>query len=159
MKGFFKWFKSGTKMKRWMFLILVGILLACYASAEVLGMKELSFIEVGKIILIFVIGFVSIIVGLIYSQKRVLELLIEDTDSRLSDGKKNVNVKSLIFNKKVYDKGPKIVAIGGGTGLNTVLRGLKKFTDNITAIVTVSDYGNIPTHSREELRLRTNRRY
>ncbi|MFR3782813.1 MAG: 2-phospho-L-lactate transferase CofD family protein [Clostridia bacterium] len=54
---------------------------------------------------------------------------------------RNVNVKSLIFNKKVYDKGPNIVVIGGGTGLNTVLSGLKNYTNNLTAIVTISDYG------------------
>ena len=36
MKGFFRWFKSSTKMKRWMLLILVGIVLACYGMAEIL---------------------------------------------------------------------------------------------------------------------------
>ena len=55
---------------------------------------------------------------------------------------------TLIFNKKVYNQGPKVVVIGGGSGLNTVLRGLKYYTDNITAIVTVSDYGETPTDSR-----------
>ena len=44
-----------------------------------------------------------------------------------------------------------IVVIGGGTGLNTVLKGLKKYTDNLTAIVTVSDYGEPITNSRKEL--------
>ena len=65
--------------------------------------------------------------------------------------KSNVNIKSLIFNKKVYHQGPNIVVIGGGTGLNTVLTGLKKYTDNLTAIVTVSDYGEAKTESRKEL--------
>ena len=37
--------------------------------------------------------------------------------------------------------GPKIVAVGGGTGLSTMLRGLKKYTDRLTAIVTVADDG------------------
>ena len=36
-------------------------------------------------------------------------------------------------------KGPKIAAIGGGTGLSTMLRGLKRHTNNLTAIVTVAD--------------------
>ena len=40
-----------------------------------------------------------------------------------------------------WEKGPKIVAIGGGTGLSTMLRGLKKYTKNLTAIVTVADDG------------------
>ena len=52
-----------------------------------------------------------------------------------------------------YEKGPKIVVIGGGNGLNNVIRGLKNYTSNITAIVTVSDYGNAPTDSRAQLNL------
>lgn len=150
MNGFMQWFKSSSKMKRWMFLILLGIVLACYGMAKILVLKEVSFEEVGKIIIIFVIGFLSIIFGLIFLNKRTLEILVETTDERM-ENKKNVNIKSLIFNKKVYNQGPNIVVIGGGTGLNTVLTGLKKYTDNLTAIVTVSDYGEEITESRKEL--------
>ena len=150
MNGFMHWFKSSSKMKRWMFLILIGIILMCYGLAEVLVLKELSVIELSKIIVTFVIGFVAIILGLVFLNKRTLEVLIESTDDRMNDNK-NVNVKSLIFNKKVYHQGPNIVVIGGGTGLNTVLSGLKKYTDNLTAIVTVSDYGEEKTESRREL--------
>ena len=150
MKGFMHWFKSSTKMKRWIFLILVGIISACYGIAEILVLKEVSFQEVGKIIVIFVVGFLAIVIGLIYINKRTLELLVESTDNRM-ENRKNVNIKSLIFNKKVYEQGPNIVVIGGGTGLNTVLAGLKKYTDNLTAIVTVSDYGEEASTSRKEL--------
>ncbi len=150
MNGFLHWFKSSNKMKRWMFLILVGIILSCYGMAEIIVLKEISFQEVGKIIAIFVVGFVSIVIGLIFLNKRTLEVLIESTDERM-ENKKNVNINSLIFNKTVYDKGPNIVVIGGGTGLNTVLAGLKNYTSNLTAIVTVSDYGEEKTNSRKEL--------
>ena len=154
MKGFFKWFSSSTKMKRWMFLILLGIVLACYGICQIMVSKELnSMWEVAKIIVSFVIGFTFIVTGLVYSQKRVLELLIEDTDTRMSGGNKDVNVKSLIFNKEVYEQGPNIVVIGGGSGLNTVLKGLKNYTKNITGIVTISDYGKLATNSRKELNL------
>ncbi|MGI5963635.1 MAG: gluconeogenesis factor YvcK family protein [Lawsonibacter sp.] len=44
-------------------------------------------------------------------------------------------------NSQQWERGPKIVAIGGGTGLSTMLRGLKKYTKNLTAIVTVADDG------------------
>ena len=150
MNGLMQWFKASSKMKRWMLLILVGIMLACYGLAKVLVMKEISFQEVGEVIFIFVIGFVSIILGLIFLNKRTLEVLIESTDERM-ENKNNVNVNSLIFNKTVYDKGPNIVVIGGGTGLNTVLSGLKQYTNNLTAIVTISDYGEMATSSRKEL--------
>ena len=133
MNGFMQWFRSSSKMKRWMFLILVGIILTCYGLAEILVMKEISFTEVGKVVVIFVIGFVSIVLGLIFLNKRTLEVLIESTDERM-ENRKNVNVKSLIFNKTVYDQGPNIVVIGGGTGLNTVLTGMKKYTNNLNRI-------------------------
>lgn len=48
-------------------------------------------------------------------------------------------------------RGPRIVAIGGGTGLSTLLRGLKELTSNITAIVTVTDDGGSSGRLREDL--------
>lgn len=147
MKGFFEWFKSNSKMKRWMFLIVLGIIAICYSISKILvtnkleSIKDILFIIVG-----FVIGFVSVIVGLVHMNKRTLELLVEKTDKREEE-----DLNSLIFNRKVYSQGPKIVVIGGGTGLNSVLKGLKKYTDNLTAIVTVSDYGEGSTDSRKML--------
>ena len=152
MRGLLHWFKRSSKMKRWLFLMLVGIILACYGLAEILVLKEVSFAEIGKIIAIFVVGFLCIVFGLIGSNRRTLELLVEATDERM-ENKKNINVKSLIYNRNVYDKGPNIVVIGGGTGLNTVLSGLKNYTNNITAIVAVSDYGEAVTNSRRELNM------
>ena len=150
MGGLMQWFKSSNKMKRWIFLILIGIMLACYGLAKILVMKEISFVEVGGVVAVFVVGFVAIVLGLIFLNKRTLEVLVESTDERM-ENKSNVNVKSLIFIKTVYDKGPNIVVIGGGTGLDTVLYGLKKYTSNLTAIVTISDYGETATNSRKEL--------
>lgn len=153
MKGFLKWFKNEAKMKRWMIIILIGMVLACTGISKIFVSKAISFEGVAKVIALFVIGFTLIIVGLVYAQKRVLEILIEDTDYRMDKGSKERNVQSLIFNKKVYHEGPKIVVIGGGSGLNTVLKGLKKYTSNITAIATVSAYGKMQTESRKKLEL------
>lgn len=153
MKGFFKWFKNEARMKRWMLIILIGIALACVGISKILVAKTISFAGVGKVIALFVVGFTMIVIGLVYSQKRVLEILIEDTDYRMDNGTKEKNVKSLIFNKKIYHEGPNVVVIGGGSGLNTVLKGLKKYTSNITAIVTVSSYGKAQTESRKKLEL------
>ena len=154
MKGFFRWFKSNTKIKRWILLIIIGILLCCYGMATVLTSRQMEFIDLAKIAGIFVVGFILIIYSIVAIQKRTLEILVRDTDNRLqTNDKKNkkAEVKSLIFNKRVYNQGPKIVVIGGGTGLNSVLKGLKNYTDNITAIVTVSDYGEQKTESRKLL--------
>lgn len=149
MKGFFKWFKNSAKMKRWMTMILIGIILACYGMSKILVEKQLQFGDLILIIFSFVIGFLLVIIGNVCMQKRTLELLVQETDAR--DEAKEGQVKSLIFNRKVYDEGPNIVVIGGGTGLDSVLRGLKKYTNNITAIVTVSDYGEEANNSRKLL--------
>ncbi len=153
MKGFFKWFKNEAKMKRWMLIIVIGIALACIGVSKLMVANTISFVGVGKVVALFVVGFILIVIGLVYSQKRVLEILIEDTDYRMDKGNKERNVKSLIFNKKIYHEGPNVVVIGGGSGLNTVLKGLKKYTSNITAIVTVSAYGKEQTESRKKLDL------
>ncbi len=154
MKGFLEWFKSGTKMKRWILLILVGIALTCYGISEILVSKEIgfNFFGIGKIILSFIIGFIFVVLGIVFINKRNLELIIEATDDRM-ENKNNINVNSLIFNKTVYNKGPNIVVIGGGTGLNTVLSGIKAYTSNVTAIVTVSEYGKAPSDSRSEMQV------
>ena len=150
MKGILHWFKSSSKLKRWIILILIGIVLTCYGIAKILVQKEMDFLDVGKVVITFVVGFTFIVLGLVLLNKRNMELFIEATDDRMKH-RKNVNVKSLIFDKTVYDRGPKIVVIGGGAGLNTVLTGMKRYTNNITAIVAVSEYGQAPSNSRMEL--------
>ena len=54
---------------------------------------------------------------------------------------------------QLWERGPKIVAVGGGTGLSTMLRGLKKYTQNLTAIVTVADNGGGSGALRQDLRI------
>ena len=135
MKGLFNWFKSNTKIKRWLFLILIGIVFLCIAISNIIVDKEREFYDLIFIAISFVIGLLCTIIGIIHIQKRTLEILVENTN--INNGE---NVKSLIYNKKVYSQGPKIVVLGGGNGLNSILKGLKSYTENITAIVTVSDY-------------------
>jgi uncharacterized cofD-like protein len=57
----------------------------------------------------------------------------------------------VIYQKRFLARGPKVVAIGGGTGLSTLLRGMKEHTSNLTAIVTVADDGGSSGALREEL--------
>ena len=147
--GFFKWFKSRAKMKRWILLNLIGVVLVCFGIAKLIDAKTLNVAEIVTVVISFVLGFTFLVLGTVFMQKRMLELLVEESDTR----KETNNINTLIFNKKVYNQGPKIVVIGGGSGLNTVLRGLKNYTDNITAIVTVSDYGETPTDSRKALEI------
>lgn len=57
----------------------------------------------------------------------------------------------VLYRKRHLDRGPRVVVIGGGTGLSNLLRGLKRFTNNITAIVTVADDGGSSGRLRNEL--------
>ena len=153
MNGFFKWFNSKTKIKRWILLILLGIVLTCFSIANILDEKILKPIDIIEIVGSFVFGFSFVIIGIIFIQKRTLEIFIEANSTTEKGKKAEENMKSLIFNKTMFNEGPKVVVIGGGTGLNTVIKGLKKYTNNITAIVTMSDYGEVETESRKALNM------
>ena len=99
MKSFLEWFKGSTKIKRWILLILIGISLTCYSFAKILVTKEIDFAILAQIIGLFVVGFVCVVVGIIYIQRRLLELIIEANDDTTEKGQKaKVNMKQLIFN-------------------------------------------------------------
>ena len=61
------------------------------------------------------------------------------------------DLTTIIYRRRRLSKGPKIVAMGGGTGLSVLLRGLKEYTYNLTAIVTVGDDGGSSGRLRKEL--------
>jgi uncharacterized cofD-like protein len=58
---------------------------------------------------------------------------------------------NILYNYRYLNRGPKIVAVGGGTGLSALLRGLKEYTGNLTAVVTVADDGGSSGRLRREL--------
>ena len=69
----------------------------------------------------------------------------------IHDEKEKENVLEVLYRRKKLNKGPRVVAIGGGTGLSMLLKGLKKITNNITAVVTVGDDGGSSGRLREEM--------
>lgn len=150
MKKFFSWFKNSTKIKRWMFLILIGIVLTCFGFSKVLTSQELGLKELLQIVVSFVTGFTCFVLGIVYIQRRNLELLIE---TNKIDANKEGELKNLVSKNSIYEKGPNIVVIGGGNGINNILKGLKNYTTNLTAIVPVSSYGIPSSISIKELKL------
>jgi uncharacterized cofD-like protein len=64
---------------------------------------------------------------------------------------KDENIVDTIYRYRYQSRGPKVVAIGGGTGLPVLLRGLKEHSSNLTAIVTVGDDGGSSGILRREL--------
>ena len=93
--GFFKWFKSSAKMKRWILLNLIGVILVCFGIAKLIDAKTLNVVEIVTVVIAFVLGFTFLVLGTVFMQKRMLELLVEESDTR----KETNNINSLIFCK------------------------------------------------------------
>lgn len=129
MKKFLKKLKRRLKVAVWLLLAIIGMVLACYGFAQIIVGDKLEIADIIKVVATFVAGFVCFILGITFMQKKILEVTVtEDEDDNKSS--------------ELKDKGPNIVVIGGGIGLTRVLKGLKNYTNNLTAIVTVSTYGN-----------------
>ena len=69
MRSFFSWLKNSTKIKRWIFLMLIGMVLACFGFAQILVSDTLLLTDIIKIIATFVAGITLFIVGLVFIQK------------------------------------------------------------------------------------------
>ncbi len=140
MSGLGEWFGRRLKMKRWLFLVLVGAGMLSYSIAQILTNQELALYNSIIYALMFIFGFVAIIIGFIMAQRRLLQAIAE---SNASPNSRKLNIKRLLYDKKMLDRNIKIVAIGDGTGLSAVLKGLKIFSNNVTAIVSVVGKNNV----------------
>ncbi|MDV3428542.1 MAG: YvcK family protein, partial [Bacillota bacterium] len=144
-----EWLRPGIKVKRWIFLGIFGLMLVIFGVLEIIRYRFLlTFVYNAFYVFLVVSGSITLYISVISGMKSVIALV--------NKGYLNVPINSkrletMIYEKRLLVKGPKIVAIGGGTGLSTMLRGLKYYTSNITAIVTVSDDGGGSGDLREDL--------
>ncbi|MBU2101930.1 MAG: gluconeogenesis factor YvcK family protein [Candidatus Omnitrophota bacterium] len=141
MKNFFKiirWLYPGLRIKRWIGLLLVGLMFIIIAAPHLTETRLLQ-----RIIytVCFAVGTVALISGTLYLIKSFAEVIYPHKDKDLID---------IIYEKRLLARGPKVVAIGGGTGLSMLLEGLKEYTTNICAIVAVADEGGSSGRLREE---------
>ncbi len=142
MKKFIKiirWFYPGLKIKRWISLLVTGIILIFVSSSHLSKDTYFPFRVLSH--LVFIVGVVFLVGGVAYLIKSFFEAIYPHKEKDLID---------IIYEKRFLARGPKIVAIGGGTGLSTILEGLKEYTSNISAIVTVADEGGSSGRLREE---------
>ncbi|MDR5659376.1 YvcK family protein [Serpentinicella sp. ANB-PHB4] len=142
------WLKPGLQLKRWVLLGLLGIILVAYAASYYIMLLNIP-LESQMAIGILILG-----LGIIYfSLKFGLNSLLKNISflGSLTKPLDKKNVNKQVYDKRILSKGPKIVTIGGGTGSSVLLRGLKHFTTNITAIVTVADDGGGSGVLREDL--------
>ncbi len=152
-----KWLMPGMKIKRWIALIVLGVLLFGLGITIILNTKFLSALEKNILalasdifsdkhwlfgIVIIGLGIYCIYIGMKYIIRSIVETL---SPTEVDD------LINTIYRKRSLQKGPHIVVIGGGTGLSTLLRGLKLYSSNITAIVTVADDGGSSGKIRDEL--------
>ncbi|MDF9408180.1 MAG: Gluconeogenesis factor [Pelotomaculum sp. PtaB.Bin013] len=153
-----KWLYPGMRVKRWLFMALAGLVLAALGIDLFTGGKvfsdiaysvhqlEKSFIfksyNIVTGVLVVSMGLVVMIIGLLKAFQSVASVLLPGQEGRVAE---------FIYEKRNLRRGPKIVVIGGGTGLSVLLRGLKKYTSNLTAIVTVADDGGSSGRLRGDL--------
>ena len=154
----FKWLSPGLFVKRWLLISTTGLLLTILGGAiwvkltpiyRILQFISQFFDFITDVIPNYISGPLVIIVGLIlvlWGQSRtvgsITDVLLPDRDEEIVD--------KLLAHRRL-NKGPKIVVLGGGTGLSTLLRGLKQYSNNITAIVTVADDGGSSGRLRREI--------
>ena len=147
-----KWFYPGLKVKRWVALGLSGVV--CF----LLGLTiRLQTMPLGKETLDMTLskwlaqhlregitpstfGLVLAVAGFLLSIYS-FGMLVHSLTTVLDPSMTHVGLVDVLYEKRKLSQGRKIVVIGGGTGLSTMLRGLKKYSTNITAIVTVADDG------------------
>ena len=152
-----KWFYPGMHIKRWLVLLLFGIALMglgiayalkeAYLQTDLPGIfyyLTLQFIpRWGRGLLFMGLSLGTVVIAVWKLNESLLYAFVRP-DHR------DQNIAQAIYNKRFLSRGPKIVAIGGGTGLSTLLRGVKDYTSNLTAIVTVADDGGSTGRLRQE---------
>ncbi|MCB0215971.1 MAG: YvcK family protein [Chloroflexi bacterium] len=158
----FKWLIPGMQVKRWLVLLLAGttllalaiayLLIDVYRTVELppgspsqtwLSLLTMQFLPQWARALLFAAGGVTLIALGLYGLGRSLI----DAERSARSGR----LLEKVDRRRRRRSDTKIVAIGGGTGLSTMLRGLKLHTSNITAIVTVADDGGSSGRLRESL--------
>lgn len=135
----FKWLYPGMWIKRWILLAGFGIILISMGFVTVILEQNPRNKTFAGIIIIS--GILAVITGVKRIIKSFITILLPWREDELVDK---------IYQKRILDRGPKIVVIGGGTGLSTLLHGLKEYTSNITAIVTVADDGGSSGRLRQD---------
>ena len=136
---FLKWFYPGMQVKRWFSLAVAGVFLFGVGSA-LLPVEGGVLFRVTSLVILLA-GLTSLALGALLLVRSLLEVVAPGHTHDLVE---------LVFQRRHLGKGPKIVVIGGGTGLSTLLSGLKHYTTNITAIVTVADDGGSSGRLRQE---------
>jgi uncharacterized cofD-like protein len=150
-----RWMYPGMHLKRWLLLLFAGITVLGLGSAILLielyrGLPDDSIVlritgagldRPIRAAIAVAGGILLTAIGVWGLMRSVVSPFVQRGDS----------VMEVLYTKRYLARGPRIVAIGGGTGLSTLLRGLKGYSANITAIVAVADDGGSSGRLRQQL--------
>lgn len=158
-KGFLYRFRTMMLpgLKRWIVILTLGIfgivigilLLLGYHPITVTGLFLRELLEHAADVLphrasgIVLISVSGVVVGV-----AIIRMIVSIVQAY---GNRSESIPDVLYRRRHLERGPKVAVIGGGTGLPTLLRGLKRYTNNITAIVTVGDDGGSSGRLRAEL--------
>jgi uncharacterized cofD-like protein len=135
-----KWFYPGIGIKRWICLSAFGVFLLILGTAN-LRSEEFWLIQILDA-LIVISGIIILILGV----KRMMRSFI----ATFVPSSRGTELIDILYQKKQLSRGPRIVTVGGGTGLSVLLSGLKNYTSNISAVVTVADNGGSSGRLRQQ---------
>ena len=138
--GILKWFYPGIGIKRWAALSAFGVGLLILGTAN-LRSEEFWLIQFLDA-LVVISGIIILILGI----KRLMRSFI----AAFVPSSRGTELIDILYQKKQLSRGPRIVTVGGGTGLSVLLSGLKNYTSNISAIVTVADNGGSSGRLRQQ---------
>ncbi len=148
----FKWLYPGMRVKRWLLLIPIGLAFSIAGVVLLMNIRivdALGFVasegfrlfglrldkpetQLPTGIGLIALGLLTVFVALRQIVRSITSVVSPEAEGKLAD---------VVFQRRYLSQGHRIVVIGGGTGLATMLRGLKQYTSNIVAVVTVTDDG------------------
>lgn len=149
-QAFAKLLTPGIGVKRWLLLFMTGVMLlsggmTC-AVLSIIGIHLFTTIslaaEWGLIGTLVVLGSLAISFSLVKLSRSLLAPYRKNQQGRIIDA---------VYAHRRRQRGLRVAVIGGGTGMPTVLRGLKQYTNHITSVVTVADDGGSSGRLRREL--------
>lgn len=149
------WLLPGLEIKRWFLLLILGAVCAVIGLCIICNLKPVyslinMIMKITQMLPSEIIGWLLIGLGGLFFFIGWLKTNYSILDVNNNERNRHAVLEDL-YRRRKLNHGPKIVAIGGGTGLSTMLKGIKKITNNITAIVTVGDDGGSSGKLREEL--------
>lgn len=148
MRNILEWLKPGARVKRYIFTLIISVLLLIFCGISLGRTSDLTPTMLIAYVLLITLSIFGIIFSFILAQRNILLVSLKNISKR----NKNVRIRQLLYGDPRLKKGPRVVVIGGGSGLPNLLKGLKEYTSNITAVVNVSadDYTLTSAMSKEE---------